>query len=157
MQTLAKTVFISPQSSCKWSIFTESSTVSLHRTRPIRMKRLSLEIPFSSINLTALAWASFYINLHITYFMLAKHNRHPFNSQNSCNCKIQKALCEHTKPYTKHLSMTMIIKSTTASHRHSQLSVTGLSYNKEKQLSQLHVTKIVYSLNQANLLWPFSF
>ena len=56
------------------------------------MKRLSLEIPFSGINLTALAWACFYLNLHITYFMLAKHKRHSFNSQNWCNSKI------HTKP-----------------------------------------------------------
>ena len=82
------------------------------------MKRLSLEILFSGINLTALAWACFHINLHITYFMLAKHKRYPFITPKVGAIIIIVKYSGHyvsiQNLYTKHLSMTMIIKSTTA-------------------------------------------
>ena len=79
------------------------------------MKRLSLEIPFSGINLTALAWACFYINLHIKYFVLDKHKRHPFVTPKvGAIVKYSRHYVSIQNVYTKQLSMTMIIKSTTA-------------------------------------------
>ena len=143
MQTLAKTVYISSQSSCKWSIFTESSTVSLHRTRPIRIKRLTLEITFSGLSLAVLAWACFHVNLHIPYFRLAKHKKAPFLTP-----KIG-AIVKYSRNYvsiqnlsTKHLSMTMIIKSTTAKivlmneKEVSEVSLTARKNNSVYYLSQ---------------------
>ena len=79
------------------------------------MKRISLEIPFSGINLTALTWACFHINLHITYFMLAKHKRYPFITPKvGAIVKYSRHYVSIQNLYTKHLSMKMIIRSTTA-------------------------------------------
>ena len=80
------------------------------------MKRLSSEILFSGINLTALALACFYIlNLHITYFILAKHKRHPFITPKvGAVVKYSRHYVSIQNVYTKHLIITMIIKSTTA-------------------------------------------
>ena len=79
------------------------------------MKRLSLEISFSGINLTALALACFYINLHIAYFMLAKHKRLPFITPKvGAVVKYSGHYVRIQNVYTKHLIITMIIKSTTA-------------------------------------------
>ena len=89
--------------------------MSLHSTGPIKMKRLSLEMPFSGINSSALAWACFYINLHITYFTLAKHKRHPsITPRVGAIVKYSRYYVSVQNVYTKQLSMTMIIKSTTA-------------------------------------------
>ena len=79
------------------------------------MKRLSLEILFSGINLTALALACFYINLHITHFMLAKHKRHHFITPKiGAVVKYSRHYVRIQNVYTQHLIITMIIKSTTA-------------------------------------------
>ena len=43
-----------PDETCNWTIFTESTTVSLHITGDQNEANKSLEIPLSGINLTAL-------------------------------------------------------------------------------------------------------
>ena len=81
------------------------------------MKRLSLEIPLSGVNSTALGWGRFYVNLDITYFMLVKHKRHPFITPKVgaiIFVKYSRHYVSIQNLYTKHFSMTMIVKSTTA-------------------------------------------
>ena len=62
--------------------------------------------------------------------------------------------------------MAMIVKSITGKLVTNKLfgikdrnaAVTGIPCNKEKIFpNTVHTKKIIYTLNQANLLWPFSF